>query len=164
MHKVILFIVIITIICVTSLIIQNVLELTTTPNLVDRIKIEFIKYTLNDQNNDIIHMQFEILRIVNNTIHYSISTQDTILEKQSSINDDELYKLISLITDTGFLSLSEDFQQSDIIQNDGKNVLKITLDEKKHKIVWSTNHDVDLPPIITMIEVELNTIISQLIK
>lgn len=163
MHKALLLFIIIAIICIASFSIQTVLKINSS-HFINFTEIEYIRYTLiKDQNDVIKHKQSEILIIHNNkTVNYYVIDQDNITEKESKIEDNKLQKLISLIENTGFLSLAYDYQQLNTSDSKFKNVLKVTLDNKKHKITWTTNYD--MPPIINAVEIELNSIISQLIK
>ncbi len=169
MHKMLLFFVIIVIICTVSFILQISLESLFTPShSTDSINLEYIKYELmHNQNNTITSMQSEILIIEENGImHYKMVSHNNILEKESELPHDELQKLISIIKDTGFLSLAQDYLYSNnpVNNNFNKHMLNISFNSKQHKISWNTNDAIISPPIINAVELELSRIISQLIK
>ena len=168
MHKLLFLIIIILMICVVSF----ALQLSSKSSLIsilssdDYIDIEYIKHKLIYNQSVIIYSQSEILTIDNNrSIHYKTIIDNNILDKEYKLHQDKLRKLISIIKDTGFLSMDRDYLQSSIDnQNFTKHILNISLNSKQYKVSWNTSDQILSPPIIHAVELELNSIIDQLIK
>jgi len=85
----------------------------------------------------------------------------------SSISNQQLQKLTALIKETGFMSIpKEPFPIMDDVDDYTKSTIKITLNGKETQIFWPNQDATEklIPPIITMIESELEQIISQIIE
>ena len=85
----------------------------------------------------------------------------------SSISNQQLQKLTALIKETGFTSIpKEPFPIMDDVDDYTKSTIKITLNGNETKIFWPNQDATEklIPPIITMIESELQEIISQIIE
>ena len=85
----------------------------------------------------------------------------------SSINNQQLQKLTALIKETGFMSIpKEPFPIMDDVGDYTKSAIKITLNSNETQIFWPNQDATEklIPPIITMIESELQEIISQIIE
>ena len=85
----------------------------------------------------------------------------------SSINNQQLQKLTALIKETGFMSIpKEPFPIMDDVGDYTKSAIKITLNGNEAQIFWPEQDATEklIPPIITMIESELQEIISQIIE
>ncbi len=76
-------------------------------------------------------------------------------------------KLRALIKETGFISIpNESFPIIDDVDEYQKSSLKITLNGVVNQIHWPEQNATEkfVPPIITMVESELDHIIEQLIE
>jgi len=85
----------------------------------------------------------------------------------SSISNQQLQKLTALIKETGFMSIpKEPFPIMDDVGDYTKSTIKITLNGNETQIFWPNQDATEklIPPIITMIESELQEIISQIIE
>ena len=85
----------------------------------------------------------------------------------SSVSNQQLQKLTALIKETGFMSIpKEPFPIMDDVGDYTKSTIKITLNGNETQIFWSNQDATEklIPPIITMIESELQEIISQIIE
>jgi len=85
----------------------------------------------------------------------------------SSISNQQLQKLTALIKETGFMSMpKEPFPIMDDVGDYTKSTIKITLNGNETQIFWTEQDATEklIPPIITMIESELEQIISQIIE
>ena len=85
----------------------------------------------------------------------------------SSISNQQLQKLTALIKETGFMSMpKEPFPIMDDVGDYTKSTIKITLNGNETQIFWPNQDATEklIPPIITMIESELEQIISQIIE
>jgi len=85
----------------------------------------------------------------------------------SSISNQQLQKLTALIKETGFMSIpKEPFPIMDDVDDYTKSTIKITLNGNETQIFWPNQDATEklIPPIITMIESELEQIISQIIE
>ena len=85
----------------------------------------------------------------------------------SSISNQQLQKLTALIKETGFMSMpKEPFPIMDDVGDYTKSTIKITLNGNETQIFWPNQDATEklIPPIITMIESELEQIINQIIE
>ena len=85
----------------------------------------------------------------------------------SSISNQQLQKLTALIKETGFMSIpKEPFPIMDDVTDYTKSTIKITLNSNETQIFWPNQDATEklIPPIITMIESELEQIINQIIE
>ncbi len=85
----------------------------------------------------------------------------------SSISDEKLQKLTALIKETGFMSIpKESFPIQEDVTDYTKSTIKITLNGQKSQIFWPNQDATDrlIPPIITMLESELDEVIKQIIE
>ena len=86
-------------------------------------------------------------------------------DKTSQVDEAKIRKLTAMIKETGFLAIpSESFPVSDDIDEYQKSTLKITLNRVVNQIHWPEQNATEkfVPPIITMVEAELDTIIKDL--
>ena len=102
------------------------------------------------------------------TVQYT-EIKDGINKSQitSSISDEQLQKLTALIKETGFMSIpKESFPIKDDVEIYTKFTIKITLNDARTQIFWPEQDATEkfIPPIITMLESELDGIISQIIE
>ena len=86
-------------------------------------------------------------------------------EKKSKIGEEKLKKLTAIIKETGFMEIPSDtYPVKEGIEEYKKSTIKVTLNGKTKQIYWLEQNATEnfIPPIITMIELELNQIIEQL--
>ena len=139
----------------------------------DTIDIEYTKYDLMVVSFGVTEKtaaeSTEILIIKNDgTAQYNKITEDGSQSQiMSSISDEKLRKLTALIKETGFMSIpKESFPIHEDITDYTKSTIKITLNGQKSQIFWPNQDATDrlIPPIITMLESELDEIIKQIIE
>ena len=109
----------------------------------------------------------EILSIKNNgDIKYSITEQGYLQpDIRSKLDETKLNKIKALIKETGFMEIpSESFPILENVTEYQKSNVKITLNGRENQIHWPEQSATDgfIPPIITMVESELDQIISQI--
>ena len=139
----------------------------------DTIHIEYTKHDLRVISFGVTEKtaaeSTEILIIKNDgTAQYNKITEDGGQSQiMSSVNDEKLQKLTALIKETGFMSIpKESFPIQEDVTDYTKSTIKITLNGQKSQIFWSNQDATDrlIPPIITMLESELDEIIKQIIE
>jgi len=139
----------------------------------DTIHIEYTKHDLRVISFGVTEKtaaeSTEILIIKNDgTAQYNKITEDGGQSQiMSSINDEKLQKLTALIKETGFMSIQkESFPIKEDVTDYTKSTIKITLNGQKSQIFWPNQDATDrlIPPIITMLESELDEIIKQIIE
>lgn len=138
----------------------------------DVIEFEYTKHQLKQVSFGVTErvgaQKSEILSIKNNgDVRYTV-TEDgmTKPDKITKLDENKIKKLTALIKETGFMSIpSESFPINDDVKEYQKSSLKITLNGKINQIHWPEQNATEkfVPPIITMVEAELDQIISQLI-
>ena len=139
----------------------------------DKITIEYIKHQLNLASfgvSESTGSQYTEILIIKNDgeIIYSV-VEDGYQkpDKKSTINKDKLKKLTALVKETGFMEIpNESFPVREGINHYQKSTLKVTLNGQIQQIHWVEQNATDkfIPPIISMIELELDQIINQLIE
>jgi hypothetical protein len=139
----------------------------------DTIHIEYTKHDLRiisfGVTEKTVSESTEILIIKNDgTAQYNKITEDGGQSQiMSSINDEKLQKLTALIKETGFMSIpKESFPIQEDVTDYTKSTIKITLNGQKSQIFWPDQDSTDrlIPPIITMLETELDEVITQIIE
>tara|TARA_B100002049_G_scaffold217929_1_gene184759 strand:+ start:57 stop:590 length:534 start_codon:yes stop_codon:yes gene_type:complete len=139
----------------------------------DTIHIEYTKHDLKVVSFGVTDKtaaeSTEILVIKNDgTAQYNKITEDGGQSQiMSSVSDEKLQKLTALIKETGFMSIpKESFPIQEDVTDYTKSTIKITLNGQKSQIFWPNQDATDrlIPPIITMIESELEEIIKQIIE
>ncbi len=139
----------------------------------DKITIEYTKHQLKLVSFGVTERagsQFTEILIIKNDgeLIYSVVEEGYQKpDKKSTINNEKLTKLTALIKETGFMEIPTDsFPVRDGITDYQKSTIKVTLNEKIRQIHWIEQNATDnfVPPIITMIELELDLIINQLIE
>ena len=139
----------------------------------DTIHIEYTKHDLRVISFGVTEKtaaeSTEILIIKNDgTAQYNKITEDGGQSQiMSSISDEKLRKLTAIIKETGFMSIpKESFPVLEDVTDYTKSTIKITLNGQKSQIFWSDQDSTDrlIPPIITMIESELDEIVKQIIE
>ena len=139
----------------------------------DTIHIEYTKHDLRVVSFGVTDKtaaeSTEILVIKNDgTVQYNKITEDGGQSQiMSSVSDEKLQKLTALIKETGFMSIpKESFPIQEDVTDYTKSTIKITLNGDQSQIFWPNQDATDrlIPPIITMIESELEEIIKQIIE
>ena len=139
----------------------------------DTIHIEYTKHDLRVISFGVTEKtaaeSTEILIIKNDgTAQYNKITEDGGQSQiMSSVSDEKLQKLTALIKETGFISIpKESFPIQEDVTDYTKSTIKITLNGQKSQIFWPDQDATDrlIPPIITMLESELDEIIKQIIE
>jgi len=137
----------------------------------DKIQIEFTKHDLRivsfGVTDKTIADNTQVLTIENDgTVQYT-EIRDGVNKSQftSSISNEQLQKLTALIKETGFMSIpKESFPIKDGVESYTKFTIKITLNDAKTQIFWPEQDATEkfIPPIVTMLESELEDIINQI--
>ena len=139
----------------------------------DTIDIEYTKHDLRVVSFGVTEKtaaeSTEILTIKNDgTAQYNKITEDGSQSQiMSSISNEKLRKLTALIKETGFMSIpKESFPIQEDVTDYTKSTIKITLNGQKSQIFWPDQDSTDrlIPPIITMLETELDEVITQIIE
>ncbi len=139
----------------------------------DTIEIEYTKHDLTTISFGVTEKtaatNTQILTIKNDgTVEYNqIREGSDQSQITSSISNQQLQKLTALIKETGFMSIpKEPFPIMDDVGDYTKSTIKITLNGKETQIFWPNQDATEklIPPIITMIESELEQIINQIIE
>ena len=139
----------------------------------DTIHIEYTKHDLRIISFGVTEKtaaeSTQILTIKNDgTVQYNKITEDGGQSQiMSSINDEKLRKLTALIKETGFMSIpKESFPVLEDVTDYTKSTIRITLNGDRSQIFWPEQDATDklIPPIITMVESELDEIIKQIIE
>ena len=134
----------------------------------DTIHIEYTKHDLRVISFGVTEKtaaeSTEILIIKNDgTAQYNKITEDGGQSQiMSSVSDEKLQKLTALIKETGFMSIpKESFPIQEDVTDYTKSTIKITLNGQKSQIFRPNQDATDrlIPPIITMLESELDEVI-----
>ncbi len=137
----------------------------------DTIRIEYTKHQLKKISfgitEDVKAQKTEILLIKNNgETSYTVTkegyTQPVI---KSELSEEKILKLTALFKETGFIAIpSESFPVKDDVIEYQKSNVKITLNGQSKQIHWPEQNATEkfIPPIITMVELELDLIIKQI--
>ena len=140
-------------------------------NPYDKIEIEYTKHQLMKISNGVTErigaQKTEILYIKNDgDVKYSITEQGYLQpDIHAKLDQEELEKLKALIKETGFIAIpSESFSILDNVTKYQKSNVKITLNGHVNQIFWPEQNATSdfIPPIITMVESELDKIISKI--
>ncbi|MBI2111684.1 MAG: hypothetical protein HYT44_04865 [Nitrosarchaeum sp.] len=137
----------------------------------DIVEIEYTKHQLKKISFGVTErigaQKTEILLINNNgEIKYTV-TEDGYPKPdvKSNLDDQTLRKLKALIKETGFISIpSESFPIRDNVTDFQKSNIKITLNGRVNQINWPEQNATDkfIPPIISMVESQLDKIVEQI--
>ena len=139
----------------------------------DEIKIEYTKHQLKIVSFGVTERAgaqlTEILSIDDDgEVKYSVVEEGFPKpDIQSRIGEDKLKKLTAIIKETGFMAIpSESFPVKEGVDEYQKSTIKVTLNGQTRQIHWPEQNATDkfVPPIITLVELELNQIINQLIE
>jgi hypothetical protein len=144
---------------------------TSAANSFDKIDIEYTKHQLKKISYGITErvgaQKTEILSIKNDgDIKYSVTEHGYIQpDIRSKLDKEKLDKLKALIKETGFIAIpSESFSILENVTEYQKSNVKITLNGHVNQIHWPAQNATSdfIPPIITMVESELDQIISKI--
>ena len=143
---------------------------TSAANYTDNLEIEYTKHQLKKISYGITErigaQKTEILYIKNNgETKYSITDQGYLKpDIRSKLDETRLNKIKALIKETGFIAIpSESFPIMDNVTEYQKSNVKVTLNGRVNQIHWPQQNATDgfIPPIITMVESELDLIMSE---
>ncbi|PJC50314.1 MAG: hypothetical protein CO032_05395 [Nitrosopumilales archaeon CG_4_9_14_0_2_um_filter_34_16] len=157
------------ILLVTPLLLKNEIP-TSAANYTDNIEIEYTKHQLKKISYGVTErigaQKTEILFIKNDgEIKYSVTEQGYVKpDVRSKLDESKLNKIKALIKETGFISIpSESFQILDDVTEYQKSNVKVTLNGRVNQIHWPQQNATSdfIPPIITMVESELDMIMSE---
>ena len=139
----------------------------------DKIQVEFTKHDLRIVSFGVTEKTVadttQILTIENDgTVQYTeIKKDGNQSQITSSISNEQLQKLTALIKETGFMLIpKESFPIKDSVESYTKFTIKITLNDEQTQIFWPEQDATEkfIPPIVTMLESELEGIINQIIE
>ena len=139
----------------------------------DKIGIEFTKHDLRIVSFGVTEKTIadstQVLTIDNDGLVQYTEINDGVNQSlvKSSISEAQLQKLTALIKETGFMSIpKEPFPIKDDVESYTKFTIKITLNDERTQIFWPGQDATEkfIPPIITMLESELDEIIKQIIE
>jgi len=137
----------------------------------DVIEIEYSHYQLKKISFGVTErigsQKTEILLIKNNgDMKYTVTENDYPKpDIVSHLDEQKLNKLKALIKETGFMSIpSESFPIRENVTDFQKSNIKITLNGKINQISWPEQNATDkfIPPIISMVESQLDKIAEQI--
>ena len=137
----------------------------------DIVEIEYTKHQLKKISFGVTErigaQKTEILLIQNNgEIKYTVTENGYPKpDVKSHLDDQTLRKLKALIKETGFISIpSESFPIRDNVTDFQKSNIKITLNGRVNQINWPEQNATDkfIPPIISMVESQLDKITEQI--
>ena len=137
----------------------------------DRIEIEYTKHQLQRVSFGITDREApeksEILLIKNSgEVKYSVIKEGYPQpEIKSQLSEERLRKLTALIKETGFIAIpSESFPVMENVTQYQKSNVKITLNGQSKQIHWPEQNATEkfIPPIITMVESQLNQVIKEI--
>ena len=153
----------------TPLLLKNEIP-TTAANYTDNIEIEYTKHQLKKISYGVTErvgaQKTEILYIKNDgDLKYSVTDQGYLKpDVRSKLDETKLNKIKALIKETGFIAIpSESFKIMDNATEYQKSNVKVTLNGHINQIHWPQQNVTEgfIPPIITMVETELDLIISE---
>jgi len=137
----------------------------------DTIEIEYTKHQLKKVSfgitDKVSSQKTEILLIKNNgEIKYSVTKegypQPEIISK---LDEEKILKLTALIKETGFIAIpSESFPVKEGVTDYQKSNVKVTLNGVSKQIHWPEQNATEkfIPPIIIMVESQLDQIVKQI--
>jgi len=140
-------------------------------NSFDYLEIEYTKHQLKKISNSVTErvgaQKTEILYIKNDgSIKYSVTELGYLQPDISSkLDEKKLNKIKAMIKETGFISIpSESFSILESVTEYQKSNVKVTLNGQVNQIYWPEQNATSqfIPPIITMVEYELDQIISKI--
>ena len=139
-------------------------------NSFDKIEIEYTKHQLKKISNGIAERtgseKTEIILIKNDgEIKYTVTEKGYPQpDIKSKIDEQQLNKIKALIKETGFISIDPNsFSVFQNVTDFQKSSVKVTLNGRVNQVHWpesSATADF-IPPIITMVESELDKVMSE---
>jgi len=138
-------------------------------NSFDNLDIEYTKHQLKKISYGVTErvgaQKTEVLFIKNNgDLKYSLTDQGyTQPDIRSKLDETKLNKIKALIKETGFIEIpSESFPIMENVTEYQKSNVKIILNGRENQIHWPDQNATSgfIPPIITMVESELDGIIN----
>ncbi len=146
---------------------------TSAANSFDRIEIEYTKHQLKKISYGITErigaQKTEILSIKNDgEAKYTVS-QDGYIQPdiRSKVDKADLDRIKALIKETGFIQIqSEIFTTKENVTEYQKSSVKVTLNGRVNEIHWPEQNATDgfIPPIVTMVQSELDEIMYDIIS
>lgn len=139
----------------------------------DTIDIEYTKHQLKKVSHGIterVGSQYTEILVIKNDgeVKYTVSDQGYLRpDIKSELDDAKLAKIRALIKETGFISIpSESFPVFENATEYQKSNVKVTLNGRSNQLHWPEQNVTSgfIPPIITMVESELDGIIEDLQK
>ena len=139
----------------------------------DTIDIEYTKHQLKKVSHGIterVGSQYTEILVIKNDgeVRYTVSDQGYLRpDIKSELDDAKLAKIRALIKETGFTSIpSESFPVFENATEYQKSNVKVTLNGRTNQLHWPEQNVTSgfIPPIITMVESELDGIIEDLQK
>jgi hypothetical protein len=140
-------------------------------NSLDYLEIEYTKHQLKKISYGVTErvgaQKTEILYIKNDgSLKYSVTEQGNLQpDIRSKLDEKKLNKIRALIKETGFIAIpSESFSILENVTEYQKSNVKVTLNGRINQIHWPEQNATTqfIPPIITMVELELDHIISKI--
>ena len=137
----------------------------------DTIEIEYTKHQLKKISFGVTErvgsQKTEILLIKNDgEIKYTVTKEGYLQpDIKSELSEEKLRRLTALIKETGFIEIpSESFPVNDDVIEYQKSNVKITLNGKSNQVHWPEQNATEkfIPPIISMVESQLDQIIKQI--
>ena len=137
----------------------------------DTIDIEYTKHQLKKVSHGIterVGSQYTEILVIKNDgeMKYTVSDQGYLRpDIRSELDDAKLAKIRALIKETGFISIpSESFPVFENATEYQKSNVKVTLNGRTNQLHWPEQNVTSgfIPPIITMVESELDGIIEDL--
>ena len=157
------------ILLVTPLLLKNEIP-TSAANYTDDVEIEYTKHQLKKISYGITErvgaQKTEILYIKNDgDLKYSVSASGYLEpDVRSKLDKPTLDRIKALIKETGFIEIpSESFTVLDNVTEYQKSNVKVTLNGRVNQIHWPEQNATAafIPPIITMVESELDKVMSE---
>ena len=139
-------------------------------NSFDKLEIEYTKHQLKKISNGIAERtgseKTEILLIKNDgEIKYTITEKGYPQpDIKSKIDEQQLNKIKALIKETGFISIDPNsFSVFQNVTDFQKSSVKVTLNGRVNQVHWPESSATPdfIPPIITMVESELDKVMSE---
>jgi hypothetical protein len=137
----------------------------------DTIEIEYTKHQLKKISFGVTEREgaqkTEILLIKNNgEVKYTVTKEGYPQpDIKSELSEEKIQKLTALIKETGFIEIpSESFPVKNNVIDYQKSNVKITLNGQIKQIHWPEQNATEkfIPPIITMVESQLDQVIKQI--
>lgn len=161
--------VIVALLLTTPLLLKNEIP-TSASNYTDNVEIEYTKHQLKKISYGVTErtgaQKTEILYIKNDgELKYSVTENGYLKpDVRSQLDEAKLNKIKALIKETGFIAIpSESFPVMENVTEYQKSNVKVTLNGKVNQIHWPQQNATKgfIPPIITMVESQLDQIMSE---